>query len=117
MMRVTEPAERGAASRTATHEREDEVREIELEVRNPSGLHARPAALFVKTAASFASAITVENVTGGKPPANAKSIIGLLTAGVGRGHRIRVVADGADEGAAVEALRDLVDSGVGEPLE
>jgi phosphotransferase system HPr (HPr) family protein len=92
------------------------VREVEVEVRNPSGLHARPAALFVKTAATFGSTVTIENLTRGTAPANAKSILGVLTAGVAKGHRIRVVATGADEDAAVDAMRGLVEDGVGEAL-
>jgi phosphotransferase system HPr-like phosphotransfer protein len=39
----------------------------------------------------------------------------LLTAGVSKDHRIRLVADGADEDAAIESLVNLVESGLGEP--
>ncbi len=89
----------------------------ELLIRNPTGLHARPAALFVKTASGFRSKITVENVTRGTTPANAKSILTLLASGVSRGHLIRVTAEGEDEEGAIAALRELVESGAGEPLE
>ena len=89
----------------------------ELEIRNPSGLHARPAALFVKTAAGFRSKIVVENVTRGTAPANAKSILTLLAGGVSRGHVVRISADGEDEEEALAALRALVESGIGEPLD
>ena len=89
----------------------------ELEIRNPSGLHARPAALFVKTAAGFRSRILVENVTRGTTPANAKSILTLLSGGVSRGHVVRISAEGDDEAAAIAALRELVDSGIGESIE
>jgi phosphotransferase system HPr (HPr) family protein len=60
------------------------VRSIEVEVRNESGLHARPAAAFVRTAAGFDSTIRLENMTLGRPAADAKSIVGVLTAGVER---------------------------------
>lgn len=89
----------------------------ELEIRNPSGLHARPAAMFVKTAAAFRSKILVENVTRGGAPANAKSILTLLASGVSKGHVVRISADGEDEEAALAALRELVANGIGEPIE
>lgn len=90
------------------------MRSIELTVKNPSGLHARPATLFSAAAAGFASRVTVENLTRGKGPVDAKSTLMLLTAGVSSGHEVRLVADGADEGAAIDALAELVRSGLGE---
>ena len=89
----------------------------ELEIHNPSGLHARPAALFVKTAAGFRSKILVENLTRGTAPANAKSILTLLAGGVSKGHVVRISAEGEDEEQAIAALRDLVESGIGEQLD
>ena len=91
------------------------MRSVEIVMNNPSGLHARPATLFTEAAASFVSRITVENLTRGKGPVDAKSMLMLLTAGVSKDHRIRLVADGPDEDAAIEALVGLVDSGLGEP--
>ena len=88
---------------------------IDLVVHNPSGLHARPATLFVETAASYQSRITVENLDRGSPPVDAKSVLFLLTIGVLRGHRIRITGDGPDAGAALEALATLVREGLGEP--
>jgi phosphocarrier protein len=90
------------------------MRSVELVVANPSGLHARPATLFTEAAAAFASTVTVENLTNGKGPVDAKSILLLLTAGVSSGHRIRIAATGEDEDAAVEALAGLVEGGLGE---
>jgi phosphotransferase system HPr (HPr) family protein len=87
---------------------------IELQIVNPSGLHARPAALFVEGAARFASEITVENVDRGSPAVDAKSILMLLTIGVARGQRIRITAEGPDAGEALDGLRGLVESGLGE---
>lgn len=92
------------------------MRSVELVVRNPSGLHARPAALFVRTAGQFRSRITVENLTSQKT-ADAKSLLLVLTTGVQRGHRIRIAADGPDEAEAIAALSGLVASGLGEALE
>ena len=93
------------------------MRADEVEVRNPSGLHARPAALFVKAAARFASTITVQNMTKGAAPANAKSILAVMASGAARGHTVRIAAEGPDEDAAIAALHDLVVSGLGEVLE
>jgi len=93
------------------------MRSVELVLTNPSGLHARPATLFSEAAAQYAARITVENLTRGKGPVDAKSILLLLTAGVSRDHRIRLVANGSDEDEAVEALVRLIESGLGEPAE
>jgi phosphocarrier protein HPr len=83
-------------------------------VRNKVGLHARPAALFVKTAAQFSSSVTIENLTKGTMSANAKSILSLLKAAVQMNDRVRIAAEGDDEEAAVTALCDLVDNKFGE---
>jgi phosphotransferase system HPr (HPr) family protein len=93
------------------------MRADEIEVRNPSGLHARPAALFVKTAARFTSTVTVQNVTTGAGPANAKSILAVMGSGAARGHVVRITADGPDEEQAISVLHDLFASGLGEDLE
>jgi len=93
------------------------MQEIELEVRNPSGLHARPASMFVKAAAGFRSRVRIENLTRGTKPGDAKSILTMLTAGVKRGHLVRITAEGDDESAAIASLADLVRSGMGEPVE
>jgi phosphocarrier protein HPr len=91
------------------------MRAVEIVVRNPSGLHARPATLFTDAAAAFTSRVTIENLTRSKGPVDAKSILMLLTAGVSRDHNVRLVADGPDEDAAIDALVGLVESGLGEP--
>ena len=82
-------------------------------MRLPDGvaLHARPAGLFVRTAAGFRSRITV---AAGEKRADAKSILGVLLQGVGRGARIEIQADGEDEDEAIETLGRLVEDGLGE---
>jgi multiphosphoryl transfer protein len=93
------------------------VPKIELAVRNPSGLHARPAALFVQVAGRFVSTISVENLDrAGGQSVNAKSILLVMTIGVGQGHRIRITADGQDAEQALVALQEAVDGGLGEPV-
>lgn len=98
-------------------EGEGTVQTIELEVRNPSGLHARPAATFVRAAAASGSQITVENLSRGGSPANARSILAVLALGVERGHRIRLTAVEGDEAAAIDSLAQLIRDGLGEPVE
>lgn len=92
------------------------MRTIDQTIRNPSGLHARPAAMFVRTAAGFASRITLENLDRGTAPVDAKSIIAVMSSGVATGHRVRVTAEGADEDTAIEALDAFIAAGLGETL-
>lgn len=87
---------------------------ITLTIKHSSGLHARPAALFVKTAASFPCRITVQNLTTHKQPANAKSVLSVLTQGVSQGHEVRVEAEGDSAEEALAALQALVESNFGE---
>ena len=87
---------------------------LELDIHNPSGLHARPAATFVKAAAGFRSDIRVTNLSTESRPVPAKSIIGVLSLGVQRGHRIRLSCEGEDEALAAHALRELIEAGLGE---
>jgi len=92
--------------------------DAEVDVRNPSGLHARPAATFVRAAGGFAADVRVTNLT--RDPgrsASAKSVLGVMGLGVSRGHRIRIAAEGGDAEAAVCTLVDLVDGGIGEELD
>jgi phosphotransferase system HPr (HPr) family protein len=82
--------------------------ETELTLNNDQGLHARPADLFVRTANKFKSNITVRNLSTGSNDVNAKSILRILSLGVYSGHTIQVMADGEDEGQAIEEICSLV---------
>ncbi len=83
----------------------------EVRIRNPMGLHARAAARFVHTASRFRSRVTVSR--NGKAM-DGKSILGILLLAASQGVVLRVVAEGEDEAAAVDALATLVESGFGE---
>ena len=83
----------------------------EVEVRNPEGLHARPATFFIHKANTFKSSVWVEN---GDRRANAKSLLGVLSLGITKGTNITLIADGADEGAAIDSLAALINSEFGE---
>ncbi|NLB71127.1 MAG: HPr family phosphocarrier protein [Chloroflexi bacterium] len=88
---------------------------IQTELKNVSGLHARPASEFVAMAKKFQSAITVQRLDDeDAKPVNAKSIIKILAQGIGVGTPIEIAADGPDENEAVEQLLALVESKFGE---
>jgi phosphotransferase system HPr (HPr) family protein len=79
-------------------------------IQNEVGLHARPAALFVQTAAKFKAKIKVKNATRGTPFIDAKSILSVLGLAVAKGHEIEVTAEGEDEQAALETMARLIES-------
>ena len=81
---------------------------------NATGLHARPASVFVAEAKKYESKVTIANVDKGSAPVNAKSIMMILAAGLGNGTTVEIACDGAYEAAALDALVALVDSGFGE---
>lgn len=79
----------------------------EVLVRNPQGLHARPAAEFVKLANTFPVKVTVN----GK---DAKSLLGVMSLGLTAGATASIASPDSEGEAAVDALVDLVESGFGE---
>lgn len=85
------------------------TKSLEITIRHDVGLHARPAAMFVKVANGFLSQITVINLSNESDSVNAKSILGILTSGVQMNDRIRITAEGEDEDEALAALRDLIE--------
>ena len=87
------------------------MKEHDLTIHNPTGLHARPAKVFVNTAKQYKSDIRVQH---GEKKANAKSLISMLTLGVECGSEIRLIVDGADEEEALAALVTAVADGLGE---
>jgi phosphocarrier protein len=85
----------GSEARTASRE---------ITVINKLGVHARPAALFVKTANKYASDITVEK---DGEQVNGKSIMGLMMLAAGQGSKLTIIAEGSDAEAAVRELEAL----------
>ena len=83
----------------------------EVMVKNQVGLHARPATFFIQKANEFKSSIWIEKE---ERRVNAKSLLGILSLGIVGGTNVKVIADGAHEKAAVDALIELVDSGFSE---
>ncbi len=79
----------------------------ELVIQNQSGLHARPAAAFVRMANTFQSEITVRK---GEDSVNGKSIMGLMTLAAGQGTTLVVETQGDDAQKAADAIQALVES-------
>lgn len=77
-------------------------------VQNTVGLHARPATFFVQKANAYKCSIWMEK---GDRKVNAKSLLGVLSLGVMKGMSVTLVADGADENEAMDAIVELIDSG------
>lgn len=86
-----------------------------VRIKNPTGLHLRPAGLFCKTAMQYNCKITIckktkyEDVT-----ANAKSVLSVLGACIKSGDEIEIICEGADEKQALNGMMQLVEDGIGE---
>ena len=80
-------------------------------IRNKLGLHARPAALFVRTANRFQCDIFVQK---GKQKVNGKSIMGVMMLAAGPGSRVTITARGADAAQAMEEFEKLIEGNFGE---
>lgn len=78
-------------------------------VEHETGLHARPASVFVQTASEFDADISVQKVDDGAE-VDAKSSIAVISLGVGPGEEIRIEAAGEDGAAAVDRLAELVEN-------
>ena len=85
--------------------------EREARIVNPLGMHARPAAEFVKTANRFRSQVSVRR---GDLTVNGKSIMGMMMLAAERWSTLLIAADGADAAEALDALCELVAAGFNE---
>lgn len=80
-------------------------------IRNKLGLHARASAKLTKLAGGFSSEV---HLSRNSRRVNAKSIMGVMMLAAGNGAEIEIEVDGPDESAAMEALRELIESRFGE---
>jgi len=80
-------------------------------IRNRLGLHARAAALLVKTANRFSAEVTLEK---DGVEVNGKSIMGILMLAASKGTKITLKADGKDAAHAMQALGKLIENKFGE---
>ena len=100
------PAAGGAGGTQASHE----WAQGDAVVADPVGLHARPAAAFVRLAGTFDAEVTVNGADGG-------SVLELMALGITQGQSVHIEANGADATAAVAALTDMLESATTQPSE
>ncbi|MBN2899465.1 MAG: HPr family phosphocarrier protein [Clostridia bacterium] len=79
----------------------------EIIIKNPTGLHARPASQLVMQCKGFESEITLIR---GDQTANAKSIMSIMAMAIMGGDKIQVTAEGPDAEAAIEAIATFLES-------
>ena len=77
-------------------------------VKNSVGLHARPATFFIQRANDFKCSVWIER---DERRVNGKSLLGVLSLGVTKDSEINIIADGADENEAINALCEIIRSG------
>ena len=84
--------------------------EFEAIVASPVGLHARPAALFVKKVAASGHKVTVQPIVDGEPAGSAdgKSILSVLALGIKSGQLVRVTVEGEDIDVLVAELKEIL---------
>lgn len=87
---------------------------LTVTVLNPLGLHARPAARLVRTAAGFDAGVLVRDATNGRGPVSARSLNGVATLGARQGDELVLTASGTEAAEALEAVRRLAAEGFGE---
>ncbi|MGE5377007.1 MAG: phosphoenolpyruvate--protein phosphotransferase [Bacteroidota bacterium] len=93
----------------------DEAAEsITITLTNLHGLHARPAAKFVQTAARFAANVLVTDLTNGKGPVSARSLNAVATLGAIENHQICISASGEEARLVLAALKALIEDNFGE---
>ncbi|WP_205687423.1 HPr family phosphocarrier protein, partial [Cellulomonas endophytica] len=104
---VTESAAEEAAPSGGAGDAAADVVRASVTVRNPLGLHARPAAVLARSMAGFDARVLVEG-------ANAASVIALMKLGATGGQRLEVQGTGPQAREAVDAFVTMVESGFGE---
>lgn len=85
----------------------------EIMIKNRAGLQSKAAAVFIQKASGYKSEVWVEK---DERKANAKSLLGLLSLGIGSGARIKVTIEGEDETEAAEELGKYLISGLAETI-
>lgn len=97
----------GLLSRRASRAVPTQKIEKEIPIVNRLGLHARPAAMFVRIASRYRSEIWVSKEG---EEVNGKSIMGLMMLAAGQGSKLRIRAEGPDAYKAVEELEELINA-------
>jgi phosphotransferase system HPr (HPr) family protein len=78
-----------------------------VKIANELGLHARPAAIFVKACSKYRSDVFLEK---SDFKVNAKSIMGIMAMGISEGDEIDIIIDGPDEETAMKEILELLNS-------
>jgi len=81
--------------------------EKEVTIKNRAGIHARPAAMIVQTASAHQCQVFIEKDS---EKINAKSIMGIITLGAGYKTTLKIVCDGSDEEAALDAMVSIFEN-------
>ena len=97
----------GLLNRRASAGARDQKIDKEITIVNRLGLHARPAAMFVRIASRYRSEIWVSKEG---EEVNGKSIMGLMMLAAGQGSKLRIRCEGPDAGRAIEELEELIKS-------
>jgi len=77
----------------------------QLKIKNPQGLHARPASIFVKIANKYDAEVTVKK---GRQKVNGKSIMGLMMLAAVKGSKITIEVEGSDKESALNELESFL---------
>lgn len=88
----------------------EHILERTITLASKSGLHARPAAVFVQKAKAFHSQITLAK---NDKTANGKSILGVLSLGAEQGEQVRLTVNGEDADTAIDQLTALLEEDLG----
>src|SRR5947207_6990646 len=97
----------GLLSRRANRATSSQKIEKEISIVNRLGLHARPAAMFVRIATRYRSEIWVANEG---EEVNGKSIMALMMLAAGQGSKLRIRCEGPDADQAIEELEQLINA-------
>lgn len=103
-----------AAAPSASQAETAGAQTLHVRVPNPAGLHARPAALFTRTVASFDAKVRVQNLTSGKEAVAITGLISVMLLGAQQGHDLLISAEGPQAEQVISAIKDLFDHNLGE---
>jgi phosphocarrier protein len=106
----------GVAARADTAEEDREPFDVEATfmLRNPHGLHARPSAVLVKAVKQWRAEIKVENLDTRSSRVDARNLMRVVSLGAKQGHRLHFMAKGDDAKAALNAIGEAFNAGLGE---
>ncbi|MCK9246432.1 MAG: dihydroxyacetone kinase phosphoryl donor subunit DhaM [Anaerolineaceae bacterium] len=93
---------------------EDETEEMLVTVSNPSGLHARPAAMFIQTVKKYDARLTITNRTNSADPVTIKGMISVMLLAAKQGDELLIQASGPQKREILSELKKLFETNFGE---